>query len=79
MWLMMQNRILTKDNLRKRGWKKGTGTCQFCEKKRDFAEFVFLIALWLDLPGIWFVVLLILNQSEIYIKPWRIEQKTVIE
>lgn len=29
MWLTHKNRILTKDNLKKKGWK-GTDTCHFC-------------------------------------------------
>ncbi len=33
MWLLIKGNVLTKDNLIKRGWKKGNDLCQFCEQK----------------------------------------------
>lgn len=37
MWLVMHNRILTKNNLYKKGWR-GDLTCQFCHKKETISH-----------------------------------------
>jgi hypothetical protein len=29
-WLVIKNRVLTRDNLKKKGWK-GSGLCEFCD------------------------------------------------
>nr|CAE04469.3 OSJNBa0029L02.10 [Oryza sativa Japonica Group] len=31
-WMFTKNKILTKDNLFKRGWRKGKANCQFCDQ-----------------------------------------------
>ena len=37
MWLVMHNRILTKNNLYKKGWR-GDLTCQFCHKRETITH-----------------------------------------
>lgn len=62
-WLVLRNSILTKDNLFKRGWRKGSIKCQFCDKSESIQH------LFLDCPMaqfIWSVVECALN-----VKPGR--------
>lgn len=40
-WLALKNSILTKDNLIKRGWRKGTAKCQFCNKHESINHLFF--------------------------------------
>lgn len=59
LWLLLKDSVLTKDNLKKRGWKKGNETCQFCDKKESIQHLFF------DCPmtrlGMWWHVLLVCN------------------
>lgn len=41
LWLLLRGRILTKDNLFKRGWKKGDAKCQFCDQLESIQHLFF--------------------------------------
>ena len=41
LWLFTNNNFLTKDNLFKRGWRKGDNKCQFCDKEETIQHFFF--------------------------------------
>ena len=49
LWLVRQNRILTKDNLRKRGWQ-GDSSCHFCSHEESvnhlFVTCPFISQIW---------------------------------
>lgn len=58
LWLFLKNKILTKDNLYKRGWRKGDKLCQFCCREESIQHFFF------DCPTariIWNIVICALN------------------
>lgn len=56
-WLVLRNSTLTKDNLRRRGWK-GNDHCQFCGVSETSDHLFFLDVLWLSLCGmLWHVLL----------------------
>ena len=64
-WLLLENKILTWKNLRKKGWH-GTGFCPLCRKGEDAVEHLFMncdfsIVVWSYVVGdmIFFV-----NQGE---------------
>lgn len=40
-WLTVKNKILTKDNLYKRDWRKGDKKCQFCSNDETIQHFFF--------------------------------------
>jgi hypothetical protein len=40
-WLFTKNKILTKDNLFKRGWRKGKANCQFCDQTETLQHLFF--------------------------------------
>lgn len=41
LWLLIRNSVLTKNYLKKRGWRKGNETCQFCDKKEAIQHLFF--------------------------------------
>lgn len=41
LWLFLKNKILTKDNLYKRGWRKGDKICQFCCREESIQHLFF--------------------------------------
>lgn len=41
LWLFLKNKILTKDNLYKRGWKKKDKLCQFCSNTESLQHLFF--------------------------------------
>lgn len=41
LWLFTKNRILTKDNLYKRGWRKGDKKCQLCDREETVQHLFF--------------------------------------
>lgn len=62
MWLVFNNRILTKYNLRKRGWT-GILTCHFCTDNEDTNN---LFLKYPQAQKIWFW----LGQSQEYLDTW---------
>lgn len=40
-WLILKGRTLTKDNLFKRGWRKGDTNCQFCDQQETIQHLFF--------------------------------------
>lgn len=41
LWLLLRGRILTKDNMFKGGWRKGSLNCQFCDKSETIQHLFF--------------------------------------
>lgn len=58
LWLFLKNKILTKDNLYKRGWRKGDKICQFCCREESIQHLFFECPL---AKLIWNVVICALN------------------
>ncbi len=58
LWLVLKNRILTKDNLFKRGWRKCDKLCQFCDKEESIQHLFFECSV---AKLIWNVMLCALN------------------
>jgi hypothetical protein len=47
-WLVNKNRVLTRDNLKTKGWK-GSGLCEFCDNLKSENHLFF------DCPLAWYV------------------------
>lgn len=61
-WLMLRDSIVTKDNLTKGGWRKGTEFCQFCDKKETIQHVFFECPL---VRLTWNVVICAFNMKQI--------------